>query len=173
MKKLLVLTLVLGVASMASAGFKLAGIPEDPVNIGETVRISVVSDSPEIGGFAGAVAIILDGGPGFWTGNWDAPGMPDPMEENNEVVYYGDVSADFGMPWNLIMMDLTTPVTLPIPAQEWFWADVQFAGPGSVNIALLNIDFDVIGTGTINVAEIPEPASMLLLGLGGLLLRRK
>jgi len=171
MKKLLVLTLVLGVASLASAGLKLAGIPTGPVSPSDVIRVAVISDEPIEAGFAGGVAIVVDGGPGSWTGNWGAPGMPDPAGEGNEVVYYGDVSDDFGLPWDVFMMDLTVPSTQLRPAQEWFWADVQFAGPGVVNIILVDYDLNVNEEAAINV--IPEPASMLLLGLGGLLLRRK
>jgi len=167
MKKLLVLTLVLGVASMASAGFKLAGIPEGPVNAGDTIRISVVNDTPELGGFAGGVGIVL-GSQGSWTGNWGHA----PLPSENEYAfadYFGDISEDFGNPWDFFYMDIVSPLTVPFPPQEWFWADVQV--DGHVDIVLTDFDLNVIGTAAIDV--IPEPASMLLLGLGGLLLRRK
>ena len=168
---MVVLTLVLGMAIVANAGFKLVGIPEGPVNVGDNIRISVFNDDPVAGGFAGGVGIVLDGGPGSWTGNWGTPGMPDPMGTNNFAEYFGDVADILSQPWDVYWMDLTEVSTDLFNPQEWFWADIQFNGPGIVNIVLADYSVETLETAAINV--IPEPATMLLLGLGGLLLRRK
>ena len=172
MKKLLMMALVLGMATVASAGFQIiAPVEMDP---SDTVMIQVVSDTPEIGGFAGGLGIVIGSGPGSWTGVSAAPGMPDPPAANNFADYYGNIqeTIDPGLPaWDLWYMDLTSVSVDPFDPQIWFEAEFHCDGPGDVEIILT--DFDLVPIGSVIIHQTPEPASLALLGLGGLFLRRR
>lgn len=160
MKKLLILMLVLGMTSAASAALSLGGVIDGTIDVGTTGIVTVEStDSTMWEGFigyddsvvgvSGVVAKAAAGG--------DAEVIPDP---SGWTGYY-----------KIIAMDSSEPFT---------------TGPGvqfeiSVFGAALNdiytIDFyaadwsTIIQSGTVEV--IPEPMTIALLGLGGLFLLRR
>ncbi len=182
MKKLLSLVLVLGMASIASAGLSIAGYDGSKVKPSDQVALSIVGD----GQIAEAINVFLlvefegriNGGAVVW-----APADP-------AVSSYRDkesLDAEFGMDsvemfnnylGKTSITDLASVViastTAPHPALNGLIVDgiiFHLEGPGDAIVTLCDASFSAMDTITIH--QIPEPASMLLLGLGGLFLRRQ
>ncbi len=84
----------------------------------------------------------------------------------------GDDFAVFvdGMPWGYYVSD---------PATNEYWVETTFAGPAGNVLTLVAIDQAWASQSTWGqvaidrVVAIPEPVSIMLLGLGGLMLRRR
>jgi hypothetical protein len=179
MKKVLVLMLVLGIASVANAGLVISvgGVvdpPETQVNLtpSEEVIIDIhgIAPSPMMGGFMAV----------------QGPATLD--MSNMNMVYAGDLSfaAD--------LMDVDPDIYAAIegilgPCSDILYYEFFDSGglqplglcldnmilhcEGLGDVTLTLTDPDVVPLDTQIIHQIPEPASMLLLGLGGLLLRRR
>jgi hypothetical protein len=163
MRKLVVLMLVLGMASLASADF-VTGLQVSPAQVtawGDTLLVSVTAtfgptDAPAtvwlgiegtgdgvfsnaaLGSAAGTGAVLSDGGYGaaYLTTSYPAPATPGSWSNGNI-----------------------------------FTVTLKANGPGTV----LNL-YGADGTTLVASKEVtltPEPATLAILGLGGLLLRRK
>jgi hypothetical protein len=173
MKNLLVLMLVLVMAAGANATLQLSlnGSPapdEYTMNVCGTVKIDVTSS---VNGAYLAYLELADKGkeasglaPTF--GEW----VP-PMTILPEAGEMAKVTPDFMgylSTWELSAAGVTTPVT---PGKH-FEIDFHCTAMGDAVILLYDINWDV-PVDTLTIHQIPEPASMLLLGLGGLLLRRR
>ena len=167
MKKILVLMLVLGMASMATAGLSIVTDGSDTFTI----------DSDAAGN--ADIYIIVDSALGYdlvYT-NIIGGGMSSSM----------DYDVMFGGPFDP-MANLAITDTLPIsyveqatlaespPAElpAGVWASVQVTGVSFVSsgTAVAWI-YDTGTTSLIDTAYIPEPMTLALLGLGGLFLRRR
>lgn len=178
MKKLLVLTLVLGLASIANATFSLTVDGVDPgaeydlnfVTGPNPVAIGVYNDTQGANQWQFAVAMSLPT-TASWTGGNNIYVPPNTPGNVNTYVGTGiDPTKDvWYAPWaNGIPTDFYGVGVL---------GDFELlcsAVVGDVVIELL----DVVTAGmptldTLTIHQIPEPATMLLLGLGGLLLRRR
>ena len=162
MKKLLVLTLVLAVASGAHAALTLVDAPTDPINIGQSIAIIV--NNSEDGAYSGWLEITdqavadYDGDPVFTTaGN---PNGDSSLETFTEYPgWYQFTVASFD-------------AANPIAAGDHVQVNVAGVSEGSsVLNVYANDGTTLLDSATINV--IPEPMTIALLGLGGLFLRRR
>jgi hypothetical protein len=159
MKKLLILMLVLGLASAANAVVTLGGDTE--VDLGGTCTVTIVSsDTTMWGGYIEQLEYLMTGV--VATSN---------AGEQAVVNYAPEGYADT---YELEAKDTTDPFDSVV-------AGIQFnvtVSAGSLveddTILLTLYDTDwstVIDTATVTV--VPEPMTIALLGLGGLLLRRR
>lgn len=186
MKKLLVLMLVLGLASFASAALQLSvhtnppgGETWDPMNPedseitispSQTLLIDIWTDSPIYSGvgegyFLLGVSVtkgVLSGGESLY---------PD------DVQYYSGLGTDYlpaGEAGDLVAIGTfrtsASPITGTIVNTILFHCESEFDGV----INLYETDW-VTPTliDSVVIHQIPEPATIALLGLGGLLLRRR
>jgi hypothetical protein len=162
MKRVLVLVLVLGLASAANAAVTLVDGPVDPINIGETATI-VVNNS-EDGAYSGWLEIAaptvadFDGMPEL-----TAAGNPD---GNSSVVFYPEFGA-----WYEFSVISFSP-TSPVLAGDHVVAKVIGVGAGTTALNLYAGDGETL-LDSFAITVIPEPMTIALLGLGGLLLHRR
>lgn len=181
MKKLLVLTLVLGMASLATAGLSLIGPDEITLNAGETTVIGIDAggESLPIGTW-----ILIQGAGSFdvssvvlWADSTTSLYSVD--DPDTLAGYIALLESDFGYPGVVDILETTfqdnnpdvTP-NFPIPTGEGLQGLVfTCQGLGDVTLTLMSLELEPFDTMVIH--QIPEPASLLLLGLGGLFLRRK
>ena len=184
MKKMLILMLVLGLASVANATLQISvGTDKEPINsqinicpsdylsldIWTTTTINSIETS-----FAGYALVCqsadatISGGISLWP---TEPGI---------VIYDGAAGAGFPLSqgedgvWGMIGL-----TTIPeVPAGEVIFDEISFHciwGPGDVVVSLYSTSDWMTATleDSVIIHQIPEPATMLLLGFGGLLLRRR
>ena len=162
MKKFLVLALVLSVASLATAGLSLNGpaimAPSD------IATIELVADPGE-GGLL--YVVVLEGDPGTLLTGAAGPAAGD----LGEALGYVEGG------WNSSGYELTVADSGGIlPGGIVGLFDFHCDGPGDVVIRVYN---DAVGyeigdeVAALTITQIPEPATMALLGLGALVLRRK
>ena len=154
MKKVLVLALVLGIASMANAALSYS-VSKLTLQQGASATVQIVADSADMyevwaGADSGiaditAVSALADAG-------GDASGT----------------ASTYPGWWILIGMDNSEPFTL-VAGDHW---DVTITA-GMVNGTITLDSACYSGGGTIAVNVIPEPITIALLGLGGLFLRRR
>lgn len=154
--------LVLGLASGAAADLTLVGVPSDPVAIGQTVTITMANSMG--GAYAGwleietPAAAAFDGDPEFTTaGN---PGGA------SRTKYWPEYGA-----WYEFSV-VSFPPSPAIEAGDHMLIRVVGVSEGSTRLTLYDSD-GVTVMDQCTIAVIPEPATIALLGLGGLLLRRR
>jgi hypothetical protein len=165
MKKLLVLSLVLGIASLATAGlqFSIGGTQYadgSTVLVGGQTAVGIYNDTAFTGPslvqwigietdqqVEGTATVNNDLLPGTWsiTDYGTFAGYPD--------TWYWYTNQDLPAVGDTLVGDLFTVEGLPDATITLY--DSQFTSLGSVNLVT------------------PEPVTMALLGLGGLMIRRK
>lgn len=157
MKKVLVLALVLGIASMASATLSYSPTAIT-MGLNSTATVTISADSADMyevwaGADTSDIAEITA------VSAYDAAG-----EDAS-----GTASAYAGW-WILIAKDLD-PDNPPDVAAGDHWDVTISSGSTTGTITLDSACYS--GGGTIDVTVIPEPITVALLGLGGLFLRRR
>ena len=192
-KKILVLVLVCGLASVANAGLLLSVNGSlDPVDseitirIGETVVLDIHGDNPADVGPAQGYLLIE--GPGSINGAT--------LVHAGALSYYNDAGAmaeGVGLPAGdadgvvaLFQEYLARPALTDVsysfigdspPVDDFVNGllvdDIIMTceGLGDVTVTLMDETFAVLDTAVIH--QIPEPMTLALLGLGGLFLRRR
>lgn len=168
MKKLLVLMLVLGLASAANAALSLSlgGDPapsEYTMYVCTIIKIDVTSSENNTAYGAWVGFDQLD--KGEWKPPWTiypAAGNTASAEDQTGAGYPG---------WWLLATGTSNPDLYPITAGKHFDIDYHCTGMGDVTLILQ--DFNGNELQRMVIHQIPEPVSMVLLGLGGLLLRRR
>jgi hypothetical protein len=162
MKKLLVLTLVLGWASGASAALTLVGAPTEPIDIGESITVLV--NNSEDGAYSGWLEIAdqavadYDGDPVF-TAEGDPGGASEMTAAEAYPGWYEFTVASF-------------PPNPAIAAGDHIEVNVMGISEGTTALSLYAAD-GVTLLDTAQITVIPEPMTIALLGLGGLFLCRR
>lgn len=185
MKKLLILMLVLGLTSMASAVPYFAVDPvKDSYEPSDWITIEVRDDDPlAVDGFM--IDCITDNTGGTVIGIAAEPQYFDPsipvtfqypglLNVDNQLVEYASGAAGSGVPTDAVIYSFEYHVP-DVPASTWIeiqtdWDDDWWFAP--------KFDYhdgsSYIGAVTpVLIHVVPEPATLALLGLGGLLLRRR
>lgn len=175
MKKLLVLALVLGMATMANAGLVLSPMPTE-VLTGGTFTIDITSNAiisagvGEYAGFGLVVETSLASLAGGLVVNTTDPG----------VSLFDGVMAGAGFPppaGTEGVSGTVLAVNGPIAANMLFQGITFTAGQlvGLATVTLVGTQdyatLEVLGSAQVLIT--PEPMTMALLGLGGLFIRRR
>jgi len=153
MKKLLSLVLVLGLASLASAGLSFVKTSD--------VSATLSSDNT----LPYNVYLIVEQTGNAYQIDFTSAGNPAGTSEVGAVEEYGD-----GFDWILLTIASLDPARPLLAGEQLIFTIADPAIPTIVQI--YNSEGDTPLSEAITLG-IPEPASLALLGLGGLLLRRK
>lgn len=165
MRKFFILMLVLGMASAANAVLiQVDGQTADAVNIGETAVITVVSEDTT--NWLGYI-IVEEGGAGALSDGTATELVGDPQQAG--LTPYTEAGWGTGY-------ELTVAGTESFPVGIGTLFTVTYSGALLDETATISLFVDPeYGTPVASVAVtvIPEPMTILLLGLGGLFLRRR
>ncbi|MFA5553995.1 MAG: PEP-CTERM sorting domain-containing protein [Phycisphaerae bacterium] len=180
MKKILVLAIVLTIASLANAiTLQISGYDGAPLQQSETVALGINTPDGFVQGDGLFWGLIVSNGPGTLSGGSviippapDAAMILDPEDYADlaELFGYSGASSVFG---SIDTFQADEQYTAP---SGLYFNNILFHcdGLGDVTLHLVTTigfeSFDVVDS--ITISQIPEPMTLSLLGIGGLLLRR-
>jgi hypothetical protein len=160
MKKLLVLMLVLGMTSLASAAISLDG--PTSITVGDTVKIGI--DNLDGGDYLAYVNVSLISEAGF---SMSAPALTSLAGNQSSVgapYVYGDGSE--------IEITLADTVGVTTPGVQFTWDLTCLAQDVTVTVLLWDAADLSAPVDVLTIAQVPEPMTIALLGFGGLFLLR-
>ena len=164
MRKLLVLILVLGLASAANAMLITVDEQEgDSFEVDITSTITVVSEDPS--SWLGYL-IVEDGG----AGSLENPIILDAAGNSATATAYTEAGWGTGYELTASMSPEGIP---PLAAGSQFSFDYVGSVGNIATISLFNDPEYTTPVASVNVTVVPEPMTVVLLGLGALFLRRR
>ena len=179
MRKLLVLALVLGVVGLANAGLQISvngEVAPDEITLvkSQTIILDITASGGQLGsGFfldlMGPGLIDVSGALQYVHYTTVAPIVPKPAAD-----YVIDLGNTAGAD-QTILLDLLVPANPVPPLPNGTVVDLMTLhceGPGIVTLTLWDTNTALV-LDTLRIQQTPEPMTMLLLGLGGLFLRKK
>lgn len=171
MKKLLILMLVLGLASTANATLTLVSSAGDTLDPLDITMIGIYNDTEAAGQGLLTFLAIPNADPGSWTGT--ASIYVPPALAGGSNTYYGVVDPGTGI-GVVDLWESNLSVASVDPFGIGVLADYEFkcVDVGDVVITMYADDL-VTPIDSITIHQVPEPMTIALLGLGGLLLRRR
>ena len=160
MKKLFVLTLVLGLASGATAAITLANKPAEPINVGETVTIGV--QNSQNGAYSGWLFVTDSSVADYENVAFTSAGDPSGASTLTEYPEYPG--------W--IEFTVASIPPIQVAAGEHIQVELIGAAEGTMRLEVYDTSGEVL-LDSAEVTVVPEPMTIALLGLGGLFLRRR
>ncbi len=188
MKKAIVtLVFVLSIASMASA-IPLISVDKATIGIGEVATITITGTAAEAGS-------ITDGGGGnyaVWADYTNGNHVYDMYPGINGVVIMSNVqilagaggAADAEAVYPIATYDgfdiaaasvfnaTSGEYEQLVQAADWFTVDITGIGVGTIAMELTN-SASSVRLASVDVTVVPEPTTLLLLGLGAVMFRKK
>jgi hypothetical protein len=164
MRKMLVLFLVLGLASAANAMLiNVDGLEGDSFEVDLTTTITVVSEDPS--SWLGYI-IIEDGG----AGSLENPIILDAAGDIGAATAYTEAGWGTGFELTASMSPTGVPA---VAAGSQFSFDYIGAVGDTATISLFVDPEYTTPVASVNLTVVPEPMTVVLLGLGALFLRRR
>jgi hypothetical protein len=191
MKKMLTLVLILGAASIASASLSISvgGVvdPQGTITVGPSGHLVLDVTAVEQASNIGVYMLVqgpgtMSGGTMLFNGAGGLSGITEygpnaVIPESDPAMTWGAYFASVGFAGvqnNILFLEFVD-TTSPPPALNGKLVDLidfHCEGLGIVTVTLLNPD-TLVAYDTQIIQQIPEPATMLLLSIGGLLLKRR
>jgi len=174
MKKLIVLTVILGLSTVANAAVVLSLYESD----GTTAVTGdlVLGDSYVLKGAGLATDAPYDAGvqgPTNTAADWNVVSLSDPGTYPAAGDLGGNAWDSTWYCYNVGAADAVAGSLPDLADGDWWSWDVTTESTGLFSIDLMNYSTWEVDSTVVGEVVIPEPATIILLGLGGLLLRRR